>query len=339
MNKPTKVYILNFPNGKKYVGITKVKMSDRLKAHKHGKQFVSNAVRKYNQEYTYKIVEEFENREDAENLEIELISELKTQNKRFGYNIHQGGGKGGVVKKQIPEDLLLRLYNGIDGVGWSPAQIGEFFNCHAETVRCRLKALGIVFKTSQEQTIRDDILDKDIIKMYEDGITMREIALQYSCSETVIYNRIKKLGLETDYKFRDDIDMDDVIKRREKNEPYKSIAKDYKCSHQTLANKMKKLGLKTNRVYDLDMEDIIARRKKNESYKSIAKDYKCSRHTLAKKMKELGLETGIDMNNVVKRREKNESYASIAKDYKCTRQALSNKIKRFNAQKTNPPKD
>lgn len=94
MEENWKVYEHTFPNGKKYIGITKRSLKERFQ---NGKGYRNNiymdrAIKKYGFEnIKSKIVKENLNKEEAENLEIELIKLFKTQNSNFGYNICSGG--------------------------------------------------------------------------------------------------------------------------------------------------------------------------------------------------------------------------------------------------------
>ena len=88
------VYMHICPNGKKYIGITKLKPTERWKNGKSYKRCVlfNKAIEKYKWDNIQHIIL-FTNlsKEDAEQKEIELISKYKSNNKNFGYNIESGG--------------------------------------------------------------------------------------------------------------------------------------------------------------------------------------------------------------------------------------------------------
>lgn len=91
-----KVYVYkNKSNDKFYVGQTCRSMRER--SGKEGKLYLQctafgNAIKKYGWgNFEARIVKDNLSREEANNLEKELIKMLKTQDSRFGYNISEGG--------------------------------------------------------------------------------------------------------------------------------------------------------------------------------------------------------------------------------------------------------
>ena len=89
-----KVYIHKFPNGKEYIGITRQEPKIRWGG---GNGYVRNeymyrAIKKYGWENIEHIVL-FDglSKNDACEIEKELIKKHKTNNKNFGYNIESGG--------------------------------------------------------------------------------------------------------------------------------------------------------------------------------------------------------------------------------------------------------
>lgn len=90
-----KVYILEFPNGKKYCGQTKRTLKQR--AGTDGIFYkdcpkVWNAIQKYGWENVIKqVIAEFETQEECDAYEQKTIRDLKLQDDRYGYNISVGG--------------------------------------------------------------------------------------------------------------------------------------------------------------------------------------------------------------------------------------------------------
>lgn len=89
-----KVYIHISPEGKKYIGITKMKVEDRWQngyGYKYNNHFY-NAIKKYGWD-NFKHIVLFESltKEEACAKEIELISKYKSTDPEFGYNISTGG--------------------------------------------------------------------------------------------------------------------------------------------------------------------------------------------------------------------------------------------------------
>lgn len=89
-----KVYKHTAPNGKVYIGITKLDVNRRWQNgenYKTSKHFY-NAVKKYGWEnIKHEILYSGLSRIDAENKEIELIKEYDSTNPKKGYNIEPGG--------------------------------------------------------------------------------------------------------------------------------------------------------------------------------------------------------------------------------------------------------
>lgn len=101
------VYVHTSPSGKKYVGQTGKQPEERwgkdgshyLKKEKNGEYMhtaFANAILKYGWDnIKHEIVASNLTREEADNLEILLIKELNTKNRKYGYNLKDGGLGGG----------------------------------------------------------------------------------------------------------------------------------------------------------------------------------------------------------------------------------------------------
>ena len=88
------VYMHICPNGKKYIGITKLKPNIRWKNGKSYKGCVlfDKAIKKYGWDnMQHLVLYEKLKKEEAEQKEIELIAKYKSNNKKYGYNIENGG--------------------------------------------------------------------------------------------------------------------------------------------------------------------------------------------------------------------------------------------------------
>lgn len=88
------VYKHTFPNGKIYIGITSIKPEKRWrygKGYKHN-QFLTDAVLKYGWDNVkHDILYSGLTKEEAEQKEIELITKHHATNRKFGYNLDNGG--------------------------------------------------------------------------------------------------------------------------------------------------------------------------------------------------------------------------------------------------------
>ena len=91
MNNYT-VYKHTFPNGKVYIGITCQKVYKRWGNKYANAPFMKNAIQKYGWENVkHEILFENLTQEEAEQKEIELIAQYKSNQREFGYNIANGG--------------------------------------------------------------------------------------------------------------------------------------------------------------------------------------------------------------------------------------------------------
>lgn len=103
-----KVYEHLFPNGKRYIGITRVSTNERWE--KNGNGYKTQTVFKSIQKYGWDNIEHnilFDNLtyEDACMKEKELIAKYKTMDKRYGYNNTSGGDAGHIVSEQARENM------------------------------------------------------------------------------------------------------------------------------------------------------------------------------------------------------------------------------------------
>lgn len=105
-----KIYIHIFPNGKVYIGITKMPIAKRFlngNGYRNNK-YMENAIKKYGWENVrHEILYEGLTKEEAEQKEIKLISEYKSNQKDFGYNIENGGNSTGKLSEETKLKLSL----------------------------------------------------------------------------------------------------------------------------------------------------------------------------------------------------------------------------------------
>lgn len=102
------VYKHIFPNGKVYIGITRLNPKNRWLNGKGYKDInlVGKAIRKYGWEnIKHEILYENLTKSEAEEKEIELISFYKSNNKNYGYNIQNGGNGKGKLSETEKERL------------------------------------------------------------------------------------------------------------------------------------------------------------------------------------------------------------------------------------------
>ena len=103
------VYMHICPNGKVYVGLTGIKPELRWDNGRGYKtQVFRNAIKKYGWEnIKHIIVKSNLTLDEANELEIELISKYKSYDQKFGYNIDFGGNCSGSKSEEHKEKLRL----------------------------------------------------------------------------------------------------------------------------------------------------------------------------------------------------------------------------------------
>lgn len=109
------VYIHTFPNGKRYVGVTRNSLEKRwgYRGRNYKTQFVGKAIEKYGWENVqHEVFCLCETKESAERVERFLVKHYDTTNALYGYNILQGGDVS--VNDATPE-MRYKLGNGNRG--------------------------------------------------------------------------------------------------------------------------------------------------------------------------------------------------------------------------------
>ena len=102
------VYIHTFPNGKKYIGVTRCKPELRWGANgcNYKNPYMVNAIKKYGWDnITHEIVAENLTVDQASQMEVELIQKYNSADKRYGYNISLGGVENKICSDQTKEKL------------------------------------------------------------------------------------------------------------------------------------------------------------------------------------------------------------------------------------------
>lgn len=107
------VYKHTTPNSKVYIGITKQKPSQRWQNGKgYRGQLFYNAIEKYGwSNIKHEIIASGLTKEEAENMEIELITKYKSNERKFGYNVDKGGN----LNKEVSEETKRKISKAISG--------------------------------------------------------------------------------------------------------------------------------------------------------------------------------------------------------------------------------
>ncbi len=122
---------VNKLNNKKYIGITKQK--PKIRWGYTGSHYDSNtafyrAIKKYGWDnFEHIILYENLTKEEAEELEVKLILEYKTNNREFGYNISLGKTSTGCKRSAKHKDAIRKAQLGRERTDEQRLQVGEFF--------------------------------------------------------------------------------------------------------------------------------------------------------------------------------------------------------------------
>ena len=122
MEKSYYVYIhTNLTNNKKYIGITcqepKLRWGHNGNTYKGKCPVFWNAIQKYGWNgFSHEIVASDLTREEACDMEIELIKEYQTQERKFGYNILEGG-TAPAIPPEVREKMSKAMMGNKNGLG------------------------------------------------------------------------------------------------------------------------------------------------------------------------------------------------------------------------------
>lgn len=162
------VYAHIFPNGKRYVGLTSQRLVDRYRKNGEGYkgQMVYNAICKYGwHNVEHRVLYEGLTKKEAEQKEIEIIAEWKTNDRKYGYNRASGGAVN------IPDELSKEK-NRLAHIGKGVGKDNHFFGRHHsdETKRILGKKVicidtGEVFYTMEEAAKAKGIQKANIWKV------------------------------------------------------------------------------------------------------------------------------------------------------------------------------
>lgn len=113
-NKIYSVYMHIFPNGKRYIGMTKdierrwIGTGSAYKLNGRNCR-IKNAINEYDwkTDVQHIIIASNLSKEEAEQMEIDLIAKYQTTEEAYGYNMHEGGsGKKKVVQYDINMNIV-----------------------------------------------------------------------------------------------------------------------------------------------------------------------------------------------------------------------------------------
>lgn len=205
-------------NQKKYIGITKQKPQDRWGSnginYKNRCPHFWNAIQKYGWDnFVHTIVASDLTKEEAVQMEIDLIEQYKTQNTQYGYNILSGG-----TAPQLPIDvrkkMSMAMIGNKNGLGKpcskqkakkiSDAQKGRKFSQERKQKLRKPKSVSYPCSQQKRQHIIDAKKDKKQIRCIDSGQIFesihecaRRMGLQATTICAVLRGRLKSTGGHT----------------------------------------------------------------------------------------------------------------------------------------------
>lgn len=158
------VYRHTSPSGKVYIGVTKQKPQSRWQngLGYRTQEYFYRAILKYGWDnFKHDIVYQTENYQDATLKEIELISEYKSNDKNYGYNIESGGNLRKTVSERTRQKLrehhstseYLKLVSEINAKRWSDPD--EHRKMSERTKGCKNPMYGRKLTEEHKQKLRE----------------------------------------------------------------------------------------------------------------------------------------------------------------------------------------
>ena len=292
------------------------------------------------------ILESYDNYEDLNQAEIDLISYYKY----IGCDLTNGteGGDGGKctedIKLKISESRKkffqtekgIKERNNIANRMSEPERIKQFIN---NTKDKNKTSLG---KESPQKIQFTDIEISDMVNMTRQNISLKQIATKYNCSVGPIVNVLKNLGIKKhrrnkiteDHRHNligshgiqfSDMQIENIKSMYNTGNTLTNIAYKYNCSTDPIRRILGDMIIKNIRLEDLPIEEIKMKQINGVSQAKLADEYNCST-TLIRKV--LGLNKIKHSNRVktsdlpsdeIKEKYKNgKSIVELTKEYNCS---------------------
>lgn len=162
--KSYNLYMLTFPNGKRYAGITN-DFKVRMAVHKRGSRNASkssqpmlhSAIAKYGWDAIHKRVLVIGDRPYIADLEIRIIAAFDLTNKSFGYNVSYGGDLSPTLNPEVAKKGGMKR-RGIPRTNEQKSKISAALMGHAQSEEARRKiGLAGIGRKQSEATIAKKI--------------------------------------------------------------------------------------------------------------------------------------------------------------------------------------
>lgn len=207
------VYMILFPNNKKYIGISN---NIRRRMIEHNFDFRNNlpierAIQKYGKIKDFILLEEIdaENRELMRKREKYWIAKYHSNNREFGYNISEGGDGADIGSKNsqanFTEEQIQQIYQELKACKETMTDIAKKYHINLNLLSY-INNGRTYFHSSEIYPIRNGfqkikkgtlnynskfdevILDEIFVLLKENNLTMKEIAHKFNVAESTIHN-------------------------------------------------------------------------------------------------------------------------------------------------------
>lgn len=216
--------ITNQINEKRYVGQTVKGLKRRFLQHINDARsgsgiYLHRAIRKYGEDrFTISLLATAKEREDLNRLEEFWIKFLNTRSPN-GYNSTDGGdGTSGFIQREETKQKISASNTGkyvgdksyifrhdinnknvaeLYQQGKSAPQIAKLLGTTKGTIQNRLRSMGIPSRSvvDAQKIRRSSFSTKEMILLFDKGLSYKEIAHSLGCSAMCVYYRIKNEGI------------------------------------------------------------------------------------------------------------------------------------------------
>lgn len=207
------VYMIVFPNNKKYVGISN---NIRRRMNEHNMDFRNNlpierAIQKYGKITNFILLEEIdaEDRELMRQQEKYWIAKYHSNNKEFGYNVSEGGDGADIgsnnSQARFTEEQIQQIYQDLKNNKETMTDIAKKYQIDLSSLSC-INNGKTYFHSNEIYPIRygfakikkgienhnskfDKATLSQIFKLLkENNLSMKDIAKQFQVAESTIHN-------------------------------------------------------------------------------------------------------------------------------------------------------
>lgn len=196
-----KIYKHTFPNGKVYIGLTSQNVNKRWQ---NGfgyerQQYLYNAIKKYGWQNTiHEILFDNLTKENAEQKEIELIAQYKSNQREFGYNIENGGNINKVseeTKEKIRKANIGKSMSEYTKQRLLQANIGKHLSEETKH-KISIANTGRIVSKKTRQILSMSRKGKKLSNETKEKLRQRNLGKKLS-ADTIEKMRGRKLSLET----------------------------------------------------------------------------------------------------------------------------------------------